>query len=247
MGGAVVGVADDAAAWFQNPAGLALSHIPCQAGKTWSDQLMGIWGRVPDFGGTDTAWAGNFAAYNASKHWGFGAGYGQITNNGKEYGAGFGAVINKNSLAAGLDVARIDPDDDDAVTVWNAGAMYLLPRADKAPVRLGLRANDLTKEYDEGIQFDFGVAYPTDFGVLLAIDVLDITSQSENGHRFNFGGEYQLKSAPKWTVRAGLQDNGDNSDLTLGLGYKVGSWKLDAGWANTDPDKTWAAGASWDF
>jgi len=244
MGGTGTGVADDAAAWFQNPAGLGALNVPCQEGKTWANDAVGTFADYGDVNG----WALDWSGWQPAKLMGFGAGFADIEDDVQIIGAGFGMNYKQTPFSWGVNIENVNPDDYllDSNTYFNIGLMYRFPQPEKAPLRLGLVIADVTDESDNGPFFDLGVAWPATDKLLIAADVDDLTDEVDVS--FSAGAEYLFGMENEWAARLGALDNGDGHDLTLGLGYAFkNNWRVDAAFVDSDPDSTWSvsAGVNW--
>lgn len=238
MGDAVVGVADDGAAWYQNPAGLGSLAVTPREGNTWGADAIGTFGRT-DWGPDDSdMWQLTVSGRQPEKQWGLGAGIGDLQDVGKAAGVGYGSSFRDSAFSWGANAIWNEPDSGDDYTTLNLGFMYLLEQPEKAPLRIGARVRDLTDESEVGPLFDVGVYWPATPVVGVAVDVVDITDESEAGPFFNVGAECRLGQQREWTIRGGAVDSGDGHDLTLGAGYRSNNWRLDFGWADT-ADGTW--------
>lgn len=247
MGNVGIAVADDAAAWLQNPAGLASLNIPCPEGKLWANDIVGTWSDLDELTGLGLTWSG----FQPAKGIGFGAGISDVEDIGTFYGAGFGMNIGTSPFSAGVTVQRTNFDvsiDDE--TLFNLGLMYNLPLAERAPVRLGLVVEDITDETDMGPFFNFGAAWYATPALLLAADVVDLTDETDDGPFFNLGAEYAFGTDMAWKARAGLVDSllSNGHDLTLGVGYKfVNNWRLDAAWQDFGGSDVLSVSAGYSF
>jgi hypothetical protein len=248
MGGAGVGVCDDGAAWYQNPAGLgALNVGPCQKGQEWANDAIGSFGKAFD----DNDWGITWSGWEPSKQMGFGAGYGKIdgshSNSGDAYGAGFGMALGSSPFSAGINIERLNPEESSDPTTFGIGVLYKWSQQGKpAPVRIGLTCNDVTNQTYNGRTFNVGVAYPVTTDLLVAVD-WNSFNDSDN-RMFDFGGEYALGQSHEWRIRAGDLDTGSDHVLTLGAGYAFKSpWRLDAAWADTSNGNTWQVGVGVGF
>lgn len=244
MGEAVIGVADDAAAWYQNPAGLASLNAPVLEGKQWGNDIMATWGQV-DMGDTYDGWALDWSGWQPAKNMGVGAGY-TDEDGGKVFGAGFGMGIKDMPLSVGVNVVRNDPDMGDGTTLFNLGALYKFAQPEKAPIKVGLTIEDITDETDNGPFFNVGVLWPATPKLGIAVDITDITDQSDNGPYLNAGAEYVFGTNSEWTARVGCVDDGDSNDLTVGVGYKAPKFRVDVAYADI-ADGMWAVSAATGF
>lgn len=239
MGGAVTGMADDGSAWFQNAAGLGALNLQPQEGKLWANDAIAGYA---DFG-SDDAWGLTWSGWQPAKALGVGAGYAS-TDWADTFGAGVGIGIKNLPLSVGLSVYNQDPSSGSDTTYLDLGLMYQFAQPEKAPIRLGLVARDLTDE-DQTI-FDIGVAWPAAPNWLVAVDVKDLTDEYDT--LFCGGVEYTFGQTAEWAARAGLTDDGSDHNLTLGVGYKFkNNWRVDAAWVDGDVDDTWGVSAGIGF
>lgn len=237
MGGAAIGVADDAAAWLENPAGLPSLNVPCPEGKDWGHDIIGAFANVSDTDIFGVTWSG----MKPSDGLGVGAGFLDIEDGGNVFGAGAGYAFRNSPFSVGANLAFLNPEVGDDQTVVNAGAMYRVMRTDRAPIKIGLTVNDITDEIG-GAFWNVGVGIPVTEKLLVAIDVNDISDEIDT--TVNGGVELTLGNQNEWKVRAGAIDTGDDHELTLGVGYKKpdANWRADFGFANFDPDALWTVG-----
>jgi hypothetical protein len=241
MGTTVVGVADDGAAWYQNPAGLGTIAVTPREGNTWGADAIGLYGKT-DIGPVDfDTWALTISGRQPEKQWGLGAGLADVEDAGKLVGVGYGSQFRDSAFSWGLNAVWNDPDSADDFTTLNVGLLYTVEQPEQAPIRLGLRVQDVTDENGSGPSFDFGALWPATPLVGLALDVIDFTDETGSGPFFNIGAECALGQQREWTLRAGAADSVDGHDLTLGAGYERNAWRLDFGWADT-ADGAWSVG-----
>lgn len=243
MGNTVNAVADDAAAWWQNPAGLASLNVPVAEGKQWGSDIMGTYGQLKLQGystsqygtGDDTlsGWALDFSTWQPEKRMGVGAGF-TDEDGGQTFGAGFGMGIKELPLSVGISIERDNPDYGDGSTWINFGALYKFVQPEKAPIKVGLFVGDITDESNYGPIFDVGVLWPATPKINIAVDVDDITSQYDDGPFFSAGAEAVFGNRNEWVGRAGLMDDGSDTSLTLGVGYKAEKFRVDFGWADVE-------------
>lgn len=239
MGGAVTGMADDGSAWFQNAAGLGALNLQPQEGKLWANDAIAGYA---DFG-SDDAWGLTWSGWQPAKALGVGAGYAN-TDWADILGAGVGIGIKNLPLSVGLSVYNQDPSSGSDTTYLDLGLMYQFAQPEKAPIRLGLVARDLTDE--DQTTFDIGVAWPAAPNWLVAVDVKDLTDEYDT--LFCGGVEYTFGQTAEWAARAGLTDDGSDNNLTLGVGYKFkNNWRVDAAWVDGDVDDTWGVSAGIGF
>lgn len=256
MGGAVIGVADDAAAWYQNPAGLAALNVPVQEGKLWGADVAGIYANQDTTAGSIDSWGLLGSGWQPDKRMGFGLGFGDVEDYVTIIGGGFGMGIGDTELSAGISIVNQDYDDvilpvqtgysSGSDTLLNLGFLYRLAREDSSPIRLGLLIEDLTDETDIGPWFSAGVAWPANPEWLVALDLRDITDESDNGPYLSGGVEYKPAKLANWAFRAGLYDDGEDHNLTLGAGYAWERWRLDAAYGDM-ADGVWSVTASIGF
>lgn len=260
MGNTGVGVANDGAAWFQNPAGLGALNLTAIDEKLWAVDVIGAFA---DSGDSD-AFGITGAAWQPAKAMGFGAGFADFQDDDTTIGAGFGMAVKNSPLSLGINVYSIDSDaapvvDDEELaavsktpgnggseTFFDIGAMYQFPVPLKAPIRLGLVWRDVADNFQSS--FDLGFAWPATEKLLVAVDILDIADDFGTGAMFNAGLEFKLGLQNEWTARIGTVDDGEDNNLTLGAGYALANnWRLDAAWVDTEGDSTWSVGAGVGF
>lgn len=256
MGNTRIGIANDGAAWYQNPAGLGMMNRKPMDGKTWANDAIGTYFQIASDDGTSSscaasdsqsAWSLTWSGWDACKKYGAGAGYGNITDVGNAWGAGFGITFPKFPLALGISGTEISPDGPcvDSEFLWNVGAMYEFTQKNCAPIRIGALVRDVTSRLDDGPFLDLGASWAVIPNLLIALDVDDATSQIKT--RWNAGAEYGFGTCHEWTARAGVTELVDNHDLTLGLGYDYQTWRLDAAWVDTRDSSTWSVGVGYSF
>jgi len=240
MGSAVVGVADDGAAWVQNPAGLGALDLKCEKGKEWANDAIGAYARLSSV----DAWGVTWSGWQPAKAMGFGAGYVNM-DSAQAYGAGFGMGIKSLPLSLGVNAKVMDPDAGSSTTTFDLAALYQFVQPAKAPIRVGLVARDITDKVQT--TWDLGVAWPATPKLLVAVDVRDLTDEFNT--LFNAGAEYKFGKTNEWTARLGEVDNGTDNNLTLGAGYAfANNWRLDAAWQNVKAgDDIWTVGAGFGF
>jgi len=252
MGMTSVGVADDAAAWVQNPAGLAWLNAPAMEGKAWAHDVMATYASL-DFSGDgdedsdDSAsfWGITWSGWEPAKSRGAGAGYANA-DDFDAFGAGYGAAFGKMPLSWGVNVVDVDPDNDDSNVLVNVGFMYRFEQPEKAPIRVGLTVTDVTDEFDTGPQCNLGVCWPATPELTIAADGIDLTDETDEGPFFNAGAEYKLGKMKEWALRAGIVDTVDGSEFTAGAGYAMKNFRLDAAYAGI-ADNLWTVSASMNF
>lgn len=258
MGNTQIGVANDAAAWYQNPAGLGLLGLKPKEGKIWANNVQGAYMNLGLEVGdeciddSETAWCGTWSGWDTCKKYGFGGGYGNISDIGHEWGIGFGMSLPKEPLAFGLNFIDVknDVSDDDcgdnSQTLLNFGAMYEWTQKNCAPIRLGAVVTDLTNQTDDGPFLGLGASWAAMPNLLIAADVNDVTSQVKT--TWGAGAEYGFGKCFEWKARAGVAEifEGEH-DLSLGLGYGYQDWTIDAAWVDTPGKSTWSVGLGYNF
>lgn len=206
MGGVGIGVADDGAAWFQNPAGLGALNLCPAEGKKMANDIIG---NINDTG--DSGFGLTWSGWNPEKKQGFGAGYFKseisagiedvfsASLENKQFGVGYGAALKnspfswgvsvvRSKLDASIDILGEDFSGDDSSTMWNLGFMYQFVQPEKAPIRVGLTINDLTSE-TLAAKFD---------------DDEDEIVSEEVGPFWNLGVAWPV--APQWLVAVDVTD-----------------------------------------
>ncbi len=241
-GGAVVAVADDGAAWYENPAGLGPLPVTPREGFTWGADAIGTFGRA-DYGYDDSSiWELTISGRQPENQWGLGAGIGDTQDSGKAAGVGYGSSFRDSAFSWGANLIWNDPDGADDFVTFNVGLLYQVEQPEeKAPIKVGARVRDLFDESDIGPLFDIGVYWPATPVFGFAVDVLDLTDESNSGPYFNLGAECYLGQQREWVIRAGGLDSATSHDLTLGAGYRSNNWRFDFGWADT-ADGVWKLG-----
>lgn len=229
-----IAVVDDAAAWSINPAALAtLRNCTPREGQDYASDILGTWGSDDDDNDNlSLSWSGWYAPDK------IGLGVGTFDQRGhfKMFGAGVGKRFGDSPLTWGVNFEYFNGMGT-SETLFNAALNYDW----SCGVRTGLVVEDVLGHEDNSPLFDLGIA--KSFGrLLLAADVLDITDEYDT--TISGGAEYTLTDAFK--LRAGAFDNGDGHDLSLGLGYAVGSWRIDAAYRDAD-EQPWTVGVGHTF
>lgn len=239
MGGVGIAVCDDAAAWFQNPAGLAALDVPCGKNSEWGhDVLLGYMDAH-----NDTGWLATWSGSKPKSQMGFGAGFFDIADIGTMEGVGFGMGLGKMPLSLGINIEGQDLDAGQTHTVLNVGALYRFGTAEgQMPVRVGLYVNDIGDESDIGQIWSFGVAAKVTPDLLVALDVIDITDERDMNSTFDMGAEYAFGSKKEWRVRLGGTDLSEDAKIAAGAGYVGGPWRVDIGYLDADKDPLFIAG-----
>lgn len=242
MGNAVIGVADDAGAWSQNPAGLGALHVATKGDGSWGNDIVVGFGEIGPGNHNDVAI--NWSGWNPTSTVGFGAGYNGMSRT-ETLGAGFGMGYKKTMFSWGIDVVRLK-NHCHSDTAFDLGTMYRFVRPGKASTRLGLKISDVTDSTYAGRQFSLGVSWAASEDLMLAVDVADISRQFADGPFINAGAEYRLGKSKQWSARGGVFDSGDGHALTLGVGVVLPKVRLDLAYMNTD-SSSWMVGAGFDF
>lgn len=254
MGGAAIGVADDAHAFYQNPAGLAALAVPVREGAEYGNDAMFSYANISD----ENNWGVALSGWKPEGNFGYGAGYADPTSVSTIFGVGFGAGFSNIPLSAGINLLKIDQFVADypypypvqiggfhnTTNLLNAGLMYRISQGEgKDPIRLGFTVQDLGDEFVNGPFYNAGLGWKPVKNLLVAVDATDLSDEAETGVLVSGGVEYAFNSGPQtWFGRAGLMDNGDEHKATVGAGYKCGNWRADFAWIDTDPDAVWTFG-----
>ena len=251
MGGASIAIADDAAAWLQNPAGLACLNVPAKEGNRWGSDAMATYLRFdPTAQGTVPApeWeasAGTWSAWQPEKTWGIGAGVAYVPNEGTSYGAGIGNNLGQGAWSWGVNFLTSLPQVGASETLTNLGLLYRAPR-----FRLGVVGEDVLGRTQDGPLWNAGFAAPLSRTISLAVDVVDVTGKTLDGARFSGGIEWSFLSCRNLVLRGGLIDTSQASssdhELTVGAGYKFNRCRVDVGWANIE-DGMWSVSSGFNF
>jgi len=238
MGGAGIGVADDAAAAFQNPAGLASLNVPCKDGAEFGNDLLLA---AMDRGNTE-GWGLGWSGWKPSDSLGFGAFYGHGEGMGSALGASFGAGLKTTPLSAGASVVVVNPSGS-SQTRLNLGLLYRVPMGEgKAPLSLGLTINDVTSESANNPIWNAGLGWKPADNLLVALDVTDLSEEIGSvkfggGAELAFGGEKK-----EWRGRVGAFDDGNDTHFTCGIGYASKDWRADVTYVDTNVNGTWEIG-----
>jgi hypothetical protein len=245
MGGVGVAIADDAAAVYQNPAGLACLGIMGDPGQSFVNDVAATYTNAnePGFGAVTEeglAWAG----FAPASGWGLGALYTTINLpfvpvSPKAYGVGLGKALWNTHFTLGVNFLRLDSDTGipgSSGNIFNAGAMFGRP-GDR--LKVGVRFNNITEEdvlLDGVMTFDAGIAWQINSRLLLAADGIDITEKLDP-LVYNVGTEYCIN--PSWTARMGVADVSNDARWSGGLGFRKDSWRLDVGYLNDVVETVW--------
>jgi len=232
MGAVGVAAADDAGAINYNPANLAsLSIGPPANGydpyvSPWNWQIAG----TAEVSGDLDFWGVHMAGTNPQSNWGVGASYQSVSPSSESHWwmVGTGAQFGNSNFQWG--VSMMDAELYGGETTFNVGLLYTQQLPDGPPLRIGLTGEDVTDELNIGPLFNVGIAYPlrvsSNQQLLLAADLLDATDEINS--IINVGVEFQ--PCTNWTIRGGVIDIDDSSNVTAGLGYDGGSWRADVAW-----------------
>lgn len=239
MGNAVVAVADDSAAWLQNPAGLPNLMVREGSRSSWPGRLSA----TTDLGADADTIGINYSARSSEGGEGWGTGYWElgsyrlgptISLSIDRIGAGYGSVF-KPGWSWGVSVTRLDMSWDVSGMVQPAQAQQAMAAYsgseiivdiglmhDRALPRGQARFGFIARDVLDNMQstFDLGASLRTQEGLLLAGEVRDAGDDVER--MLNVGAEWRLPRSPEWTVLAGLADG----DLTYGAGYDFGRWAV---------------------
>ena len=246
MGGAGIGVADDAAAWFQNPAGLAALHVPVQEGKIWGTDAVGTLASLDVGPSTRDAWGVNVSGWQPAEGIGLGGGFSHTNDVGDVIGAGFGTAVKRMPLTGGISLVHMNPATGDSSTLVNLGGMWRFEQPERGPIRLGVTVEDIFDDIGNGATLNAGVAWPVTNELLFAADATDLTGRMADGPFFNAGAELKPVSVAGLALRAGVTDTGDKHAFTAGAGYVVRNWRFDAAFADLE-DGLWSFSAGVHF
>ncbi len=239
MGNAVVAVADDSAAWLQNPAGLPYL-MTCETSRSpWPSRLSA----TTDLGLEVDTIGVNFSARERAGRQGVGGGYWHLGDyelnpalslSIERFGSGYGARVGEN-LSVGVAVAELDMQWDFAQMIYpqqspEAIAIY---SGKETIIDLGLmyrrvgawgeaKAGAVVRDVADNMKttLDIGVAYRTAGGLLVTAEMRDATDEVDG--MVNLGAEYRPPQAPELTLLAGLADG----DTTYGAGHDFMPWSV---------------------
>ena len=252
MGGAGIGVCNDAAAVYQNPAGLAALGVPVPDGASYGSQGLFGYANTDDHEGYIMSLSG----WKPSGGFGYGAAYanaeGGLLNLGPTgshvFAAGLGGVIGNSPLSVGVNILSVGGKGSGEYVT--AGMLYRISQSgDRAPVRLGVTAFDIFDDTGSGPSWNVGVGWEAVKNLLVAVDASDLTDEIGNGVLVSGGVEYGLSDAAgrQYFLRGGLMDTGTDNVFTAGLGYKSKDWHVDFSYVDTSPNSTWTVGLSTDL
>ncbi|MBU0606868.1 MAG: hypothetical protein KKI08_03235 [Armatimonadetes bacterium] len=267
MGGAGVGVADDAAAWWMNPAGLAKLGVPVPDGAEYGTQALLGYVNQDDH----DAYMLTMSGWKPSGGFGYGLGYANLKQPQHSYyyteqmddyyslqhvfGMGMGAALSSN-LALGLNLATYTFMDQyygecstaqfgEAfdVTEFGAGLMYR-----GGDFSVGLVADDIFDRSGAGTIWSLGAGWKATDNLLVAVDAYDLSDEWDDGVAVSGGVEYRVPDGNRqWFGRVGMMDAGDDHWLTVGVGMQGRSWHVDFALVDSDPDATWSIGLAKDL
>lgn len=211
MGNASTAVADDSAAWSQNPAGLvSVRGAPGVLNliRYHSDASI-----TSNLGGDLDTWGLSYSASQFEGKSGFGGGYfttGSGPGETKNWGIGYGRVLDATGPSAGVALRQTDPATGSKSTMIDIGVLW---RQDVPlnTLKLGVVGRDMTSENQ--LTLDFGASLETPAGVLLAADLVDLTDEIDT--TLNIGAEWRPPMQDSWVLRAGLADG----EIAYGAGY----------------------------
>lgn len=237
MGYTGIGLADQADAWYWNPAGLAYMNVnPVDGGDASGLKWQGIAGA--DFGGDVDLSSLHLGGLFGTT--GFAVGRVRSNDgNWTDIGIGFGTTIGSPQWSVGGTILASEwGASDTSETELNLGAMYQWhPAIGKGkPAKIGFTAEDVTEAYDTPTIYSAGVSFWVGNRVLIAADAWDLTDETEvagddeSGMEFNVGAEVLV--APWLALRAGSQDG----NFAFGAGVNYRGWKIDAGFVTWDND-----------
>lgn len=236
MGFTGVGLADDAAAWAFNPAGLPSMNIAANEDSDIACQaVLGT-----DFSSTRGFDQDVFSLGILDGDQGFGVGRRHSDDaRSTGIGAGYGRMLSERwSWGISIVIADVPGNSE---TLLNGGLMYRwVPSwSNGQDAKFGILISDITDEMGvpgrDGRMWHMGASTYVGNSVLLALDVVDLTDETgvpgvqKSGTMFNVGAEVAV--ADWLDLRIGAQDG----DLTYGAGVSFGNgWRLDAGLCELD-------------
>ncbi len=238
MGNAVVAVADDSAAWLQNPAGLPYLQISPKSHMAWPMRVSA----TTDAGLEVDTIGANISARDRGGRQGWGVGYWHLGDyelgmgvslSIERYGAGYGTRIS-DDWSVGVAVADLEmlwdvppmmPGQSQAAiatyngreTIIDVGIMYR-GVSDEGEAKFGLVARDVADNMQATV--DLGASFRSAEGLLLATELRDATDAVDVA--FNVGAEWRVPGLPDLTLLAGLADG----DATYGAGYDFMPWMV---------------------
>ncbi|MFP3903319.1 MAG: hypothetical protein ACLFWB_03645 [Armatimonadota bacterium] len=222
LGGAGIALADDSGAIDLNPAGLGQLDIglgDVMGMKPWNFEASA----TTDIDGDMELHSLNIAGTSTGSSLGVGGRYTDYDGDDDTWAVGFGNAVVSSDMSWGVSVL-----DDGADTSFNAGGMWNLPDV-LVDFRAGAVARDITGESADGPYFDVGASAGLGGLGTVAVDLLDITDESNSD--FRAGIEYPL--ALGFTIRGGIQDRGL---MSAGAGFELGTLHVDAAWMEAEGD-----------
>ena len=230
-GGTVVAAPTASAAWIMNPAMLG-SAAAAPADPFQASGMKHAVSADFEVSGDTSLFSVNWAGAQAGSDLGFGAGY-TSADDAHLYGVGVGKAFD--SFSAGLAWAHFGPAhgyrSENMFHLGVGGSVPMGPSMAQ-PASWGLVVRDLSGQMRRHL--DLGVALPLDGGILVAMDVRDITDEIDR--TFHIGGSMQFGKAEEFEVGVGLNDG----DLTLGALYDLSragmssNWKAGVAWVAGD-------------
>jgi hypothetical protein len=257
MGQAGIAVADDAGALDFNPAGLALLDLGVNAphGNGYAQSWLAPPTAPPgtprradlslsgEAGGEFQSRSVDFAGYSAETNWGYGLAWHERNQpwfklHQDDAQLGFARRGDpQGSWAWGVSVNQVHdllvPDRTD--TLFNAGALFKIPYRNKAPLRVGLTANDLGSRSGEGVAMSLGAAVPLGNYGGLVLDWVDFFDKWD-AHAC-IGYERWGGYGSPWVWRLGYTNmNGRDhkNRYTAGAGYVRDAWTVSFAWTQND-------------
>ena len=245
MGGAFIGLADDANATYWNPAGIARF----EANKATAMYTASNREEINYLG--YAAYAGRLPGRNL----GYGLSYVSHQLNLEGYGLDeqswlwvSGAFRANADTTVGLNVRFIDDSISGLSTEMGLDLAVLRVVDEKWSFGLLIQDINEPKIKDgsttlavHGRNIRPGIAYHCDERTVITADIYDMFDQS-NAMALRVGGERILRSG--LAVRAGYYGFGNSGGVTLGLGGKVGSVQMDGALMTGDLENTILISAS---
>lgn len=239
MGNSVVAVADDSAAWLQNPAGLPYVQARPDSGRAWPLRLSG----TTDAGLEVDTVGLNVSSRDRSMEQGWGAGYWHLGSYDlgpylslsiERFGAGYGLALGRE-WSVGLAVADVDMQWDmhppmmpgqtpEAIAAYSGhrviadlGLMYR-GVGEEGTTRFGLVVRDVADQMQ--VTLDVGASFLSNDGLLIAAELRDLTDAVDVAA--NIGAEWRVPGLPELALNAGLADG----DVTYGGSYDFMPWTV---------------------
>ncbi len=211
MGNTMLGVGNDSAAWFNNPA--LLPDLDADSLVSPWPNSMSIGAEV---GGDFHDLAINFSSRDAAGQRGWGVGFESFGGDMQSFGVGYGQRCNfVDGLNWGIiGVSFDDGASDDFLFALDLALDVPLPLND---LTVALELWDVTEQFGD-MDLNLGAGLKTSAGLTVGVDVFDITDDGA----VNFGAEYAGPLTNGFIVRAGSNDG----DATFGLGFDMGFVEL---------------------